>query len=324
MIYFKTHGLASPIKRIMLLYTALCLLPFVVLGSIDGIDTGKVIKHGDDSAGICCKIAVTLEGEESTGILHEIHINPYMRMVTTAEIVRNFSKSVNFKQSKEQNEDPSKNQLLAIYRLLEQMRIDHIMGTDFNNNRSSDRTFMYVANEGQGKVIPTFFAEELDYREVMDPYIHRIFFTWVTWPRQAASFEYFHPGLSIINSIEGIARLDRKDYMQHAIETYASTQSCANSDHPRSFCLKPETFFPPTYAINTYEGCKSWYQKSNDETSSVWLFKPPDKFAGTGFKFVKPIRKVENASGSVDFHDCSSSSSRLIGTKKEGETKNVS
>lgn len=76
----------------------------------DGIDTGKVIKHGDDSAGICCKIAVTLEGEESTGILHEIHVNPYMRMVTTAEIVRNFSKSVNFKQGKEQNEDPSKNQ----------------------------------------------------------------------------------------------------------------------------------------------------------------------------------------------------------------------
>ena len=319
MIYFKTHGLASPIKRIMLLYTALCLLPFVVLGSIDAIDTDKVIKHGDDSAGICCKIAVRY-----TGIVHEIHANPYMRSVTTAEIVRNWSKSVKLNFTKEQDDDPDKNPLLAIYRELEQMRIDHSMGTHFNNNRSSDRTFIVCPNKGQGKVIPTFFAEELDYREVMDPYIHRIFFTWVTWPRQAASFEYFHPGLSIINSIEGIARLDRKDYMQHAIETYASTQSCANSDHPRSFCLKPETFFPPTYAINTYEGCKSWYQKSNDETSSVWLFKPPDKFAGTGFKFVKPIRKVENASGSVDFHDCSSSSSRLIGTKKEGETKNVS
>jgi hypothetical protein len=50
-------------------------------------------------------------------------------------------------------------------------------------------------------------------REVFDPSLEGVHLKWVTWPRQV-DFGLFIEGRDVVNTIGGIAELDRKDMMQ--------------------------------------------------------------------------------------------------------------
>jgi hypothetical protein len=141
-------------------------------------------------------------------------------------------------------------------------------------------------------------------REVKDLELHNISVLWISWPRQVR-WEYVTPGVTLVNTIKGIGHLDRKDFLQHAMERKSAM--CSSSRPNR--CLMLSTFFPKTFSIDTRKGCTAWWKSVNEDVSSAWLIKPPDKFAGLGFQFVD-IQKIKtrilmsSAGAQIDFNKC--------------------
>ena len=160
--------------------------------------------------------------------------------------------------------------LLQVYRQLEQMR---------SISAPHHKSFLFVNNNGQGTHLKQFMQKGLGMREVKDLEVHNISIVWISWPRQVR-WEYVTPGVTLVNTIQGIAHLDRKDYLQRAMERKSAMCSLSQSLHVQHRCLVLSTFFPKTFSIDTRKGCISWWKAVNEDFSSAWLIKPPDKFAG--------------------------------------------
>ena len=148
----------------------------------------------------------------------------------------------------------------------------------------------------------------------------------------------------MVNTIGGIARMDRKDFLLHDMATHAASPACVQ--HPEG-CLNPRAFFPPTFELSNAKGCNDWLMATREHQSSDWLVKPPDNFAGVGLHFLsaqsvadaqveqscasllmgafQSIISIMNTTINMDFlnakrHGCSctfrSQCSRLVNTKR--------
>jgi hypothetical protein len=178
--------------------------------------------------------------------------------------------------------------LVPVYQRLEQLRI---------SARPRERTFVAVENDGQGRVVADHLSLQHGLREVFDLGLEGIFFKWITWPRQV-DFRLFREGRDLVNTIGGIAQLDRKDFMQSNMEAYAESGACRNLlPSGQARCLRPVAFFPATYALSTERGCRAWARDAAERPQVDWLVKPPDTFAGDGLRFVDPGKASRVAAG---------------------------
>lgn len=221
----------------------------------------------------CCSVKVKgLDGRDSTTLLS---VNAAANQ-TTVEAVEAFARQRNA------SCEPGASWAERCYQLyskLEQRRID-IMGDD-------EPAFYYEENEAQGNIVPEML-QAMGYRRVMAVNLKNIRFKFVTWPKQI-SWPLFVVGRDVVNSIQGIAVIDRKvqlishlcssshitlfqDLMQRAIEAYRCT----------SLCIDPATFWLPTFNILNSDDCTKWHRYLQREPSKLWLSKGASTFGGGG------------------------------------------
>ncbi len=194
-----------------------------------------------------------------------------------------------------------------LYAMFEQRRMEH-------EDSINDKTFFFQDNDGQGLSVINYLEKVNNYRRVYLQYLPNIYFKWVTWPRQI-DWGLFQEGKHIVNGIENIFELDRKDYMQYNMFSYWRNDQICNQSN--NICLNPSTFFPETFDISTKDGCEKWLSRIPDidekeSDDQLWLIKPPNEFAGKGQILLKLEQHETNVAKRTNICDFYIKSSRLL------------